>query len=234
VEPHAVRRSNGDGSRERDQAAATADIGAGEYRLRAAVPAGIFSLAVEADEATARAEHAAFADRCMPLLATAHGEPGRIRRALLEQLWAARQIVAAGGLGYLGALAGEVNGRAPLILLGIASAPFEVPDGIRPTSLLAALLRHHYPGANVEEFPAAQGEGVGIRRSGELPLPGRVPDAGPLRIDTGISQALVPFPEAGLLGTVTGFCFSPDDIDVATVFTATIAHRMTVVRGAGR
>jgi len=30
------------------------------------------------------------------------------------------------------------------------------------------------------------------------------------------------------------FCFSPDDIDVATVFTATIAHRMTVVRGSGR
>jgi len=25
----------------------------------------------------------------------------------------------------------------------------------------------------------------------------------------------VPFPEAGLLGAVTGFCFSPDDIDVA-------------------
>jgi hypothetical protein len=117
-----------------------------------------------------------------------------------------------------------------LVLLGIAAAPFEVPDGIRPTSLLAALLRHHYPGADVEEFPTAQGEGVGIRRSGELPLPGRVPDAEPLTIDTGISQGLVPFPEAGLLGTVTGFCFGPDDIDVATVFTATIAHRMTVVR----
>jgi hypothetical protein len=34
-----------------------------------------------------------------------------------------------------------------------------------------------------------------------------------------------------LPSTVTGFCFSPDDIDVATVFTATIARRMTVVRG---
>lgn len=79
----------------------------------------------------------------------------------------------------------------------------------------------------------AHGEGVGIRRAGELPLPGRVPDGEPLTIDTGISQALVPFPEAGLLGTVTGFCFGPDDIDVATVFTATIAHRMTVVRGVG-
>ena len=44
----------------------------------------------------------------------------------------------------------------------------------------------------------------------------------------------MPFPEAGLLGTVTGFCFSPDDIDVATVFTAAIAYRITVVRGAGR
>jgi len=44
-----------------------------------------------------------------------------------------------------------------------------------------------------------------------------------------ISQALVPFPDAGLLGTVTGFCFNAEDIDVATVFTATIAHRMTVI-----
>ena len=42
------------GSTERNQAAATADIGAGEYRLRAEVPDGVFSLAVEADEATAR------------------------------------------------------------------------------------------------------------------------------------------------------------------------------------
>ncbi|MGA2831154.1 MAG: hypothetical protein ABSF03_34155, partial [Streptosporangiaceae bacterium] len=164
----------------------------------------------------------------------AHGEPGQIRSALLEQLRAGRQIVTAGGLGYLGALAGEADGRTPLILLGIAAARFEAPDGIRPTSLLAALLRHHYPGANVEEFPTAHGEGVGIWRSGELPLPGRVPGAEPFRIDTGISQALVPFPEAGLLGTVTGFCFNPDDIDVATIFTATIAHRLTVVRGAGR
>ncbi len=162
--------------------------------------------------------------------ARAKGERFRRRGALLEQLSAARQIVAAGGLGYLGALAGEVDGRTRLVLLGIAAAPFEVPDGIRPTSLLAALLRHHYPGANVEEFPTAHGEGVGIRRSGELPLPGRVPDTEPLTIDTGISQGLVLFPEAGLLGTVTGFCFGPDDIDVATVFTATIAHRMTVVR----
>ena len=233
---NAVRGANGDGGRERDQAAAPG-IGAGEYRLRAEVPDGIFSLAVEADEATARAEHAAFADRCMPLLAPVQGEPGKIRSALVEQLWAARQIVAAGGVGYLGHSRGSRWQDAVaelLVLLGIASAPFEVPDGIRPTSLLAALLRHQYPGAQIEEFPTAQGEGVGIRRPGELPLPGRVPDAEPLTIDTGICQGLAPFPEAGLLGTVTGFSFNPDDIDVATVFTATIAHRMTVVRGIGR
>lgn len=234
VERHAVRRSDGTGLQERDQAAANVGVGVGEYRLRAPAPDDIFSLAVEADEATARAEHAGFADRCMPLLAAGPGEPGQIRRALLEQLWAARQIVTGGGIGYLGALAGELDGRTPLILLGIAAAPFEVPEGVRPTSLLAALLRHHYPGAQVEEFSTAHGEGVGIRRSDELPLPSRVPDGEPLTIDTGISQALVPFPEAGLLGTVTGFCFSPADIDVATVFTATIAHRMTVVRGVGR
>ena len=39
----------------------------------------------------------------------------------------------------------------------------------------------------------------------------------------------MPFPEARLLGTVTGFCPAFADIDIATVFTATIAHHMTVV-----
>jgi hypothetical protein len=38
---------------------------------------------------------------------------------------------------------------------------------------------------------------------------------------------MVIFPEAQLLGIITGFCFDPDDIDLTTVFTAAIAHRMT-------
>jgi hypothetical protein len=206
-----------------------AEIRAGGYRLRAEVPEGIFSLAVEADEATAREEHAAFADRCMPLLLPGHAGQGQTRQELLRQLWAARQVLVAGGRGYLGVLAGELDGGTRLVLLGIAAAPLEVPAGISPASLLAALLRYHYPDAQIEEFPAAHGEGIGIRRCGELPLPTAAPGGEPLRIDTGISQALVTFPEARLLGTVTGFCFTPDDIDLATVFTATIAHRMTVV-----
>jgi hypothetical protein len=48
----------------------------------------------------------------------------------------------------------------------------------------------------------------------------------------------VPFQEAGLLGMVTGFCYSwadidsaDIDIDEATVFAATIAHHLTVVPG---
>jgi hypothetical protein len=45
----------------------------------------------------------------------------------------------------------------------------------------------------------------------------------------GTSQALAPFPQAGLLGTVTGFCPASADIDIATVSTATIAHHMTVI-----
>jgi hypothetical protein len=208
--------------------ARTAETGTGQYRLRAEVPGGIFSLAVEADEATARTQHAAFADRCMPLLAAHSPEPARSRQELLRQLWAARQLLVAGGLGYLGALADELSGRPRLILLGIAAAPLTMPDGINPANLLAAMLRHQYPGAAVEQFPAAQGEGVGIRRRDELPLPTGISTA-PSTIDTAISQALVPFPGAGLLGTVTGFCFSPDDIDVATVFTATIGYGMTVV-----
>ncbi len=208
--------------------ARTAEIGTGQYRLRAEVPDGIFTLAVEADEATARAQHASFTDRCMPLLAPHLPEPARTRQELLQQLWAARQLLAASGLGYLGVLAGELSGRPRLILLGIAAAPLTVPDGINPANMLAVMLRHEYPAAVVEEFPAAQGEGVGIRRRDNLPPPTGISTA-VSTIDTGVSQALVPFPQAGLLGTVTGFCFSPDDIDVATIFTATIGYGLTVV-----
>jgi hypothetical protein len=155
--------------------------------------------------------------------------PAQTRQELLRQLWTARQVLTAGGLGYLGVLAGELDGGPRIVLLGIAAAPLEVPDGVNPASLLAGLLRHHHPDAEIEQFPAAQGDGVGIRRCGELPVPTAAPGGEPLRIDTGISQALVIFAEARLLGTVTGFCFTPDDIDLATVFTATIACRMSVM-----
>jgi hypothetical protein len=53
-------------------------------------------------------------------------------------------------------------------------------------------------------------------------------------IEAGISQALVIFPEAGLLGTVTGFCPDAADLDLAAVFTARIAHGLTVVQAPGR
>ena len=49
------------------------DVAAGGWVLRAQVPEGIFTLGVEADERTAAAEHAAFADRCQPLLLRAVG-----------------------------------------------------------------------------------------------------------------------------------------------------------------
>jgi hypothetical protein len=207
------------------------DVPAGDWVLRASVPEGIFTLAIEADDITATAEHAAFADRCQPLLLRAVGddveEAAWLRSELIGQLDGLRRSVAADGLGYLGALAGDRDGRPVLILLGIAAAPIALPDGIDPASLLAAMLRRQYPGAAVEEFPTAHGVSVGIRRSEETALP--APADKPLTIAAGISQALVPFPEAGLLGTVTGFCFTPADIDVATVFTATIAYHLTVV-----
>ncbi len=49
------------------------EVSAGGWVLRAKVPDGIFTLAVEADERTAATEHAAFADRCRPLLPRAVG-----------------------------------------------------------------------------------------------------------------------------------------------------------------
>jgi len=49
------------------------EVAAGGWVLRAQVPEGIFTLGVEADERTAAAEHAAFADRCRPLLLRAVG-----------------------------------------------------------------------------------------------------------------------------------------------------------------
>jgi hypothetical protein len=209
------------------------EVPVGGSLLRARIPDRIFTLALELDDGQAAAEHAAFADRCQPLLLrVAEDDPARadrLRADLLGQLGALRQAVAASGLGYLGALAGEHDSRPALIVLGIAAAPMEFPDGLDAASLLAALLRSQYPGAAVEEFPTARGAGAGIRRCEELCLPPASPGGGLLTVTTGISQALVPFPDAGLVGTVTGFCFTPADIDLATVFTAAIAHHMTVV-----
>jgi hypothetical protein len=200
------------------------------WRLRINVPEEAFTLAVEADDKAAQAEHAAFATRCLPLFA-ADGctDEARLRQEIISQLGAMRQSVAASGLGYLGALAGVKDNRPVLLLLGIAGTPLAMPDGISPSNLLTALLRYRYPAAQIEEFPTAQGEAVGIRRYGELPFPYTASHDELVTIGTGISQALVPFPEAGLLGTVTGLCCTREDIDLATVFTTTIAYRMSVI-----
>jgi hypothetical protein len=210
-------------------------VPAGGWLLRAPVPEGIFTLSIEAGDVAAAGEHAAFADRCWPLLLRAVGddeeEAGWLRTELIAQLGALRQAAAASGLGYLGALAGDQDGRPALILLGIAATPQVFPDGIDPASLLSAMVRKQYPGAAVEEFPTAEGVGVGIRRGEETALSAAASEGPPLTIAAGISQALVPFPEAGLVGTVTGFCCSAQDIDLATVFIATIAYHLTAVPG---
>ncbi len=202
----------------------------GGWRLRFNVPEGTFTLAVEADETTAQADHAAFAERCLPLLSTGGDRDGaRLRREIITQLGALRQAVGGSGLRYLGALTGVHDDRPVLVLVGIAAAPLPMPDGVSPASLLAALLRHRYPAALVEEFSTTQGEAVGMRRYDELSFSTGMPGEEPVSISSGISQVLAPFPEAGLLATVTGLCYPPDDIDLATVFTATIACRMTAI-----
>src|SRR5580698_2435808 len=97
------------------------DIPAHGWVLRAQVPEGIFTLAIEADERTAAAEHAAFADRCQPLLLRSVGgdaaELGWLQADLAGQLGALRQAIKDAGLGYLGALAGERDGRPAFVLL---------------------------------------------------------------------------------------------------------------------
>jgi hypothetical protein len=213
------------------------DVAVGGWVLRAKVPDGTFTLAIEAEDRDAAAEHAVFADRCQSLLLRAVGgdaaEVGWLRDDLVGQLGALRQAVKGDGLGYLGALAGERDGRPALLLLGIAAKPLAYTDGIDPASLLAAMLKGQYPDAAVEEFSTAQAAAVGVRRCDTLCLPPGG-DGEQLTIDVGISQALVPFPDAGLLGQVTGCSFRPEDVDMATVFTVTIAHHLAVARAAER
>jgi hypothetical protein len=150
---------------------------------------------------------------------------------MLAQVRAARQVLAGSGTGYLGVLAGDVDGRPRMLVLGVAAATWQPPEGIDPVSLLTAVLRHRYPQASalVEEFETDHGPAAGVRRCDELTLPFPGPDGQPARIDTGISQAIVIFPGTRLLGIVTGFCFHPGDIDLTTVFTAAVAHQMTAV-----
>lgn len=216
------------------------------WRLRTSVPDGIFTLAVESDDAVAAAEHAAFADRALPVIAAQQPEAdlGSLRESVIAQLASLRRMVAETGLGYLGVVAGELHGRAALILLSIAASPMQFPQAIDPVSMLASILTHTYPGAAVEEFPTADGLAVGIRRCDELFLPvsgiaqavgmdeatlAAASGSDEVRLDTGVSQALVPFPEAGMLASITAYCLNAHDVDVATVFTAMIAHRVTAV-----
>ena len=44
------------------------DVPADGWVLRAQVPEGIFTLSIEDDDAAAASSHAAFAERCLPLL----------------------------------------------------------------------------------------------------------------------------------------------------------------------
>lgn len=197
----------------------------GGWKLQADVPDQIFTLAVEADDETAAAEHAAFADKCLPLLLrTAPGNPERHRSALITQLSGLRHAVKATGMSYLGAIAGPHQDRTALVVLGVAATPLDFPPAIDPASLLAALARHRYPGAAVEEFQTPSGTGVGIRRCESQPGP-----FGETGENAGVAEALVPFPDAGMLGAVTGYSYTVADIDLAAIFAALIACRMRAV-----
>jgi hypothetical protein len=196
------------------------------WTLRADVPDGIFTLAIEADDETAAAEHAAFADRALPLLtrADSFADPERLRSSVIDQLSSLRRAVAGSGVGYLGAVAGQDGERVSLVLLSVAGTQATYPPGIDPAPALAAKMREQYPEADVEEFETPTGSAVGLRR---LELMSGLPEGH--EVAAGVAQAVVPFPDAGLLGTVTGYSYAARDIDTAAVLAAVTACRMRAV-----
>lgn len=187
----------------------------GGWTLRADVPDGTFTLAIEADDETAAAEHAAFADRALPLLARADpgADPERLRASVTDQLSGLRRAVA-----------GQDGEHASLVLLAVAAAQAAFPPGTDPVPGLAARMREQYPEADVEEFQTPTGSAVGLRR---LELMRGLP-AGH-EAAAGVAQAVVPFPGAGLIATVTGYSYAARDIDTAAVLTAVMACRMRAV-----
>lgn len=195
------------------------------WALSAYVPDRIFTLAIEADDATAEAEHTAFADRCLPVLLRAAGddraEAERLRTGLIAQLGALRQSTSAGGIRYLGAISGLRAERSALVLIAIAATTMSFPQEIDAANVLAALLRHQYPEAVVAEFKVASGTAVGMQR-----IERRAAPSGTGGWNAGLAQALVPFPDASLLATVTGYSYLAQDIDIAAVIAATIACRL--------
>ncbi len=201
---------------------AAAGLTSGPFRLHAAVPGDMISLAAEDDEDTVAAAHAALAGSWLPATA-----PPGTRQDMLSQLAAARQMVKDGGISWLGLTAGPHAGRWSMLLIAITVTPFDPPPDIAPAGLLAAMLRAGYPPgtALIEEFQAPGGPAVGIRRAGTLDLNGT-------QLTTGIAQALVIYPGPGALGIVSGICLSPDDLDPLAVLVAGIAARMTVTRAA--
>ena len=174
---------------------------------------------------------------CRESLHTGSGDdPQQLKADIIRQLAGLRQAVAGTGLGYLGALSDVRDGRPALLLLGIAATMLSLPDGVEPASLLAAMLRHEYPDAHIEDFPTSTGVGVGLQYVRDQTFDGLLSEgaSGPptgnesLTLRTGIAQALVPFPEAGLLGMAVGFSLTAADLDLAAVFAATIAFHMTL------
>lgn len=196
------------------------------WKLRADVPDGTFTLGVESDDEAAAAEHAAFADRALPLLTRAEvgTDPAELRASVIGQLSELRRAVAGSGVGYLGAVAGQDGDRVSLVMLTVSGTQATFPPGADPVPALAAELRERYPEADVEEFETPAGSAVGLRR---LELMRGLPEG--QQVPAGVAQAVVPFPGAGLLGTVTGYSYAARDIDTAAVLAGVMACRLHAV-----
>ena len=201
----------------------TATVTNGPFRLDAKVPGDMVSLALEEDNETAAATHAAFIDRVVRAPV-----PPRTRDDMLAQLGAVRRMLKDNGASWLGLAAGSHAGRWALLMISITVTPFDPPQGIAPSGALAAMLRAEHPAdaALIEEFQAPTGPAVGVRRIGTLELQDR-------QIDTGVAQAIVVYLERGALGIVSGMCLNPYDLDLTATLVAGIAARMTITHASG-
>lgn len=200
---------------------------AGRFEVDFEVPGDLLTVGVELGDEQAAAGHAAFIDERLAGTAA----PPEVREQALAQLGEVRAKLIDDRVRYLGLASGPLDDQWVFCLFGITVAGLARSDTFDSSHVLAAALRHHYgeDSCLVEEFETDHGPAVGLRRLDALTVPAGAHESGAQqRIDTGVAQAIVIFPELEVAGVVSGYCLDPDHIDLATVLVARIAHSLRI------